>query len=188
MPCRVSMGSMFSDGVSKDGYSVSECCKILHQMGADVVGLNCSRGPDTMLPLLKDIKQEFDKDGIIDVNIAALPVCYQTNKKYPTMQSFGEISEKYMVLDCHTCTRLDLGKFALNCMDLGINYIGTCCGGAPHHIRAMAEAVGKKAIASEFSPNLDLHFAFSQENKSGKLLKSYMDSKYEWGKPDTKYK
>ena len=51
----------------------------------------------------------------------------------------------------------------------------------------MAEAVGKKAIASEFSANLDLHFAFSQENKTGKLLKSHMDTKYDWGKQDTKY-
>ena len=166
MPSVVTMGSMFSDGQSLDGYSVNESCKILHALGADVVGLNCSRGPDTMLPLLKDIKKEFNKDGINNVNIAALPVCYQTNKKYPTMQSFGEMDEKYMILDCHTCTRMDLGKFAFDCKNLGINYIGTCCGGAPHHIRAMAEAVGKKTIASKFSPNLDLHFIFSQQNKT----------------------
>ena len=38
-----------------DGVSVVEACQRLEKAGADVVGLNCMRGPKSTLPLLKDI-------------------------------------------------------------------------------------------------------------------------------------
>eukprot|EP01084_Bolivina_argentea_P116576 207108_1 len=181
----ITMSSIFSDGITGDGMSPTNACKKLKENGANVVGLNCSRGPNTMLPIIKDIKKELgDSD---DVYIAALPVCYRTDKEYPTMQAFGNIDEKYLILDCHTCTRGDLYLFAKECMELGVNYIGTCCGGAPHHIRAMAEAVGKDTIASKYSADLSKHFAFSQEDKVGRLKTHFLDTKDKWGQKDTKY-
>jgi methionine synthase I (cobalamin-dependent) len=36
-----------------DGFSLAEACKRLEDNGCDVVGLNCGRGPKTMLPVLK---------------------------------------------------------------------------------------------------------------------------------------
>lgn len=46
-----------AEGGMADGLSVSEACQKLEQAGADVVGLNCSRGPVTMLPLLKEVRK-----------------------------------------------------------------------------------------------------------------------------------
>lgn len=40
---------------------------------------------------------------------------------------------------------------------MGINYIGACCGVDPHHIRAMAEGLGRTTPNSKYSPKLDLH-------------------------------
>lgn len=40
-----------------DGAGIAEGCKQLEDAGAAVVGLNCGRGPQTMIPLLKEIKQ-----------------------------------------------------------------------------------------------------------------------------------
>lgn len=34
-----------------------EACRRLEDAGANVVGINCARGPRTMLPLLKDIRK-----------------------------------------------------------------------------------------------------------------------------------
>ena len=48
--------------------SPEDCCKMLADAGADVVGLNCIRGPRTMLPLIAKIV------GAVDVPVAALPV------------------------------------------------------------------------------------------------------------------
>jgi betaine-homocysteine S-methyltransferase len=31
-----------------------------------------------------------------------------------------------------------MADFALTARDMGINYIGICCGAGPHHVRAMA--------------------------------------------------
>lgn len=179
LPSVVTMASLFADGRSKDGYLPHESCQILREKGADVVGLNCSRGPATMMPLLKQIKAHLG-DGD-DVHIAALPVCYRTTKENPSFQSWSDDSAKYTELDCHCCTRGDLCEFAKEAMAMGINYIGTCCGGAPHHVRSMAEAVGKPTISSEFSPDLDLHFVFSEENSTGLLNEKYLEFKHLWG-------
>src|SRR3954453_2497665 len=42
-----------SDPDPRDGLTVVDACKAVEAAGADVVGLNCARGPDTMMPLLE---------------------------------------------------------------------------------------------------------------------------------------
>jgi hypothetical protein len=46
-------------------------------------------------------------------------------------------------LDPFTCNRYECAEFAKECVDLDVRYIGLCCGAAPHHIRAVAEAIGR---------------------------------------------
>jgi hypothetical protein len=43
-----------------DGYDYIEACRVLADKGAALVGLNCSRGPETMLPLLERIRAAVD--------------------------------------------------------------------------------------------------------------------------------
>lgn len=40
-----------------DGLTFPEACRRLEEAGADVVGLNCGRGPKTMMPLMKEIRK-----------------------------------------------------------------------------------------------------------------------------------
>ena len=40
-----------------DGVPVVNTVRQLEAEGADVVGLNCARGPDTMIPMLEEIKE-----------------------------------------------------------------------------------------------------------------------------------
>src|SRR5439155_5357374 len=42
-------------GLTFEGWTAAETCKRLEDAGADVVGLNCTRGPRTMLPLLREV-------------------------------------------------------------------------------------------------------------------------------------
>ena len=42
----------------------------------------------------------------------------------------------------------------------GVNYLGVCCGAGPHHIRALAEALGRKPPASRYSPDMSKHYIF----------------------------
>ncbi len=40
---------------------------------------------------------------------------------------------------------------------MGVNYIGVCCGAGPHHIRSVAEALGRTPPASRYSPDMSKH-------------------------------
>ena len=50
-----------------------------------------------------------------------------------------------------------MADFARQCQQMGVNYIGTCCGAGPHHVRAIAEALGRTVPASRYSPDLSQH-------------------------------
>ena len=52
--------------VTYEGVPLPEALRQLEEKGADVVGLNCGRGPETMLPVLKE----------------ALKVCKVVNSQY----------------------------------------------------------------------------------------------------------
>src|SRR5829696_6832090 len=58
---------------TREGWAPEEACRRLADAGAAVVGLNCIRGPRTMLPLLREIIPA------VDVRVAALPVPYRTH-------------------------------------------------------------------------------------------------------------
>ena len=45
-------------GLLIDGTDVGDLCRELEELGADVVGLNCSYGPDTMLPFMQRVKDK----------------------------------------------------------------------------------------------------------------------------------
>jgi betaine-homocysteine S-methyltransferase len=50
---------------TRDGYEYVEACRILADSGATVVGLNCDRGPATMLPLIARIREAVDCAGAV---------------------------------------------------------------------------------------------------------------------------
>ena len=56
-------------------------------------------------------------------------------------------SKQYLLLigvamEPRTLTRWDVHKYARRAYDMGVRYIGACCGFEPYHIRAIAEVVG----------------------------------------------
>ena len=83
LPAVVTM-SMHRKARTRDGMSAEDCCKALEDAGADVVGLNCTRGPTTMLPLLGPIREA------VACHLAALPVPYRTRPEEPTFQSLHD--------------------------------------------------------------------------------------------------
>ena len=112
------------------------------------MGLNCSRGPETMLPLLQRIR------AAVDVPVAARPVPYRTTEEHPAFERFAGFP---IALEPYQCTRFELAEFAVRAREAGVGYVGICCGGAPHHVRAMAEALGRETPASRYSPAIELH-------------------------------
>ena len=152
LPAMITFGS--AQDTLRDGYSYVQACKILEQEGADVVGLNCSRGPATMLPVIREIRQA------VSGYIAAQPVPYRTTEQQFAFQALKEPGKERafpIALEPFTHTRFEMAGFAVEAQEIGVNYIGICCGAAPHHVRAMAEALGRKPPASRYSADLSLH-------------------------------
>jgi len=144
---------------TREGWTPHDACRRLEDAGADVVGLNCIRGPRTMMPLLEPIREA------VSVHLAALPVPYRTHDAEPSFQSLTDPDCDCLpgdrpfptALDPFTCNRYELGEFAAEAYELGVRYLGVCCGAGPHHIRAVAEALGRSTPASRYSPDMSRH-------------------------------
>ncbi|PVY96348.1 homocysteine S-methyltransferase family protein [Actinomycetospora cinnamomea] len=145
--------------VTRDGAAMAQACRELAERGADVVGLNCVRGPATMLPLLGPVA------AAVDVPVAALPVPYRTHPEQPTFHALRDPASTPLpeglpfptALDPFTCHRYEIADFTRRARAAGVRYFGLCCGGAPHHLRAMAETLGRTPPASRYSPDMSKH-------------------------------
>lgn len=103
--------------------------------------------------------------------LASLPVPYRTTEAEPTFQSLTDRSCGCIpgnppfptALDPFTCNRYECAEYAREADELGVRYIGLCCGNAPHHIRAVAEALARKVPASPYSPDMSKHAFFGTD-------------------------
>ena len=133
LPVMMTM-AYFRDPLSRDGKTPAECARALSENGADIVGINCGRGPDQMLPLVKEMR------AAIDGYVAIQAVAYATTDDVPFcggLPGFPDGMEPYQV------DRFVMADYAKRAKDMGINYIGGCCGSVAVHIREMARALGK---------------------------------------------
>ncbi len=158
---------------TRDGLSTAEACKRLEDAGADVVGLNCSRGPATMLPLLAEVR------GACSGHVAALPVPYRTTTEQPTMQSLRDPARRErpfpVRLDPFTCTRDEMAEFGRAASRLGVGYIGVCCGAGPHHIRSLAEELGRTPPASRYSDDMSKHAYMGTDSRLKQENQAYAE-------------
>jgi betaine-homocysteine S-methyltransferase len=102
--------SIHKEETLREGWTAAEACKRLEDAGADVVGLNCHRGPQTMLPLLKEIRKA------VKCHVAALPVPYRTTSAEPSFMSLtdpccGNARAFPVGLDPFLCARSEMFDF-----------------------------------------------------------------------------
>ncbi|HLF26255.1 MAG TPA: homocysteine S-methyltransferase family protein [Anaerolineae bacterium] len=134
LPAMVTM-SFEKEARAYEGDSPAECARKLVDAGADIVGINCLRGPEHTLPLLKQMRQA------VSGYVAAQPVAYRTTDEHPDFTSLPEFP---LGLDPLQLPRAALADFAVKARELGVNYIGSCCGSVAAHVKAMAQALGKR--------------------------------------------
>jgi betaine-homocysteine S-methyltransferase len=164
--------AMHRESHSRDGFSPAEAAKRLEAAGADVVGLNCHRGPATMLPMIRDIR------AAVSCHVAALPVPYRTTAAQPSFMSLtdpccGNARAFPVGLDPFVCTRGEIADFGREALGLGVHYLGVCCGAGPHHIRALAESIGRQPPASRFSVDMSRHAFFGTDKRIRKIQTDY---------------
>jgi homocysteine S-methyltransferase len=109
------------DGATVYGTDASHLARELTALGPDVVGLNCSVGPAVMLDAIEEM-----------VEHTTLPLSAQPNAGFPRTVRDRKIymaSPEYMA------------QYARRVIDVGVRFVGGCCGTTPDHIAAIHKAV-----------------------------------------------
>jgi len=109
------------EGYTRDSQHITTAFRRLRELGADVVGINCAKGPAGILHALREIPLEND------ILLSAFP-----NAGLPAF-----VDGRYIYLS----TPDYFAESALKLREQGVRLIGGCCGTTPKHIRAIAEAL-----------------------------------------------
>ncbi|MDY3983681.1 MAG: homocysteine S-methyltransferase family protein [Veillonellaceae bacterium] len=126
--------SFSEDGRTITGTPPEVGAILLEAMGADIVGINCSLGPEQLVPLIAKI-----------ASVTNLPISAQPNAGMPVL--VGKETIFPLKPD-------DMAKFVPALMDAGASYLGACCGSTPAHIEAIAKAaqVHEPKVRQEIAP------------------------------------
>ncbi len=153
----------------RDGRGIVDTCKELEQKGAVVVGMNCFRGPETMMPWVREIRKA------VKCHVAALPVTFRTTEEHQTFFNLPDNNGCKCpaphgrpfptALDPVRTNRYEIRAFAAEAWKLGVKYLGVCCGAAPTDIREVAEAMGRIPPASRFSEDMSRHFLYGSHDR-----------------------
>jgi homocysteine S-methyltransferase len=110
------------DGKAYGDLSPAEAAAQLRNKNVQVVGANCTLGPQLLLPILRQLT------SVDDLRVSGMP-----NAGFPKREGdrivYPKSSPEYFAL------------FAREAAASGVRILGGCCGTTPAHIRAMAEAV-----------------------------------------------
>ena len=133
LPVMLTMG-FENTPFTREGDSPAEMAHKLEAAGADIVGINCLRNPEHTLPLMAELKDA------VSCYTACQPVAYHTPED---QVNFTQLPQFPYDLDPLQLTRRAMADYAVAARDMGINYIGSCCGSVAEHVRAMARVLGK---------------------------------------------
>jgi len=142
----------------ENGVPVGECAVRMAKAGAKIVGVNCLFDPSMLLAVMKDMKDALDLYNLKPF-LMVQPLGYMV----PDGGNYGWVNIPEFPFACEPrqITRWDARKFAREAYELGIRYIGGCCGFEPYHIRAMGEELrdvrGRLPLSSDKS-DFDLEY------------------------------
>lgn len=109
------------------GDSPAHVARKIHASGADVIGVNCSGGPNQLLRILKQMRTAVPDGKFSTMPNAGWPEMVGGRIMYPAAPEY-------------------FGDYALSFWEAGANVIGGCCGTTPQHIAAMAKAIQNRPL------------------------------------------
>lgn len=109
------------DGRTLFGTTPEVAVVVLQSLGADVIGINCSTGPEEMVAPVAKMAE-----------YATIPILAKPNAGFP------ELDGKKTV---YKLTPEEFAKAGQQLVEAGASLVGGCCGTTPAHIKALAEAV-----------------------------------------------
>jgi methionine synthase I (cobalamin-dependent) len=104
------------------GDSPVKVARHLQEAGADLIGVNCSGGPNQILRILRQMHQTVPEARLSAMPNAGWPEQVGGRIMYPAAPEY-------------------FGDYALAFWQAGARLIGGCCGTTPQHISVMAQAI-----------------------------------------------
>lgn len=120
LPVIVSM-TYSEDGRTLFGTDPETAVVVLQSLGADAIGINCSTGPEEMIPMVERMKQ-----------YANVPILAKPNAGMPEL------------IDGETLYAMkpeEFAEYGRKLVEAGAGLIGGCCGTTKEHITALAQTV-----------------------------------------------
>ncbi len=134
LPIHTSVSLLPNGGKMLLGTDISAVLCTLEALKVDVIGLNCSTGPQDMRDAIRFLG-EYCPVPVACIPNAGLPLqgpdgeTIFPEKPEPLAEALGEFVERY-----------------------GVGVVGGCCGTTPEHIRAIAERVAGRSVAPRPAP------------------------------------
>ena len=110
--------SYSEDGRTVTGTDPQTAAVILEKMGASIIGVNCSLGPEQLVPVVKILAQS-----------SRLPISVQPNAGMPYLED----GKTKFPMDAKT-----FGAWGKKLVEAGATFLGGCCGTTPEHIRELS--------------------------------------------------
>ena len=129
------------------GADVKTACAVVEGLGADVIGFNCGLGPKQMIPLVEELEK-----------YTSTPIMVNPNAGLPESVN-GE-----------TVYNVDPDEFSdlmAQIADLGVSYLGGCCGTTPAHIKALIEKTKNILDVPPSKKNFTFVTSYSQSVELG---------------------
>jgi len=94
------------------------------ELDVDALGINCSLGPEEILPIFQELSQYTDKFLVVEPN-AGKPIVENGKTVYPLKpHDFAVHIDSYY--------------------ELGVNIFGGCCGTTPEHVKLFRKVLGNR--------------------------------------------
>ena len=129
------------------GADIKSAVTMLEGLGIDAIGFNCGLGPKQMLALVKEIRRWTE-----------LPIIVQPNAGLPES------------VNGKTVFNVSPEEFAMymkKCAELGVSYLGGCCGTTPKHIEEMINACKDIPASIPEKKNFTLVSSYSETVEIG---------------------
>jgi len=123
LPMQVQVSLLDNSGRMLLGTDIAAVMVILESLGADIIGLNCSTGPENMRDPLRYLSEHSQ------VKLSCLP-----NAGLPLNEGGRTLYPMTPEPMTHHLTEF--------VEELGLNIVGGCCGTTPAHIKMLVDSVG----------------------------------------------
>ncbi|MBQ9480085.1 MAG: homocysteine S-methyltransferase family protein [Selenomonadaceae bacterium] len=133
--------SFQADGRTVTGTPPEVAALTLSKLGAAIVGVNCSLGPEDLIGVVEKMRAH-----------CSCPISCQPNAGLPTLVNGKTI---------FPLNADDFASYAERLIRAGASYLGGCCGTSPDHIRALV-----KASEGIDSPSIDAQRSFQLTSRT----------------------